>query len=92
MPPSNAASRFTASAPYRISNTGSPGLIFGYATLDERAITSGIETLGEVIEALREAVHRGASSARQESPVRVSPSQASLAPTASIARRSSCPS
>jgi hypothetical protein len=29
MPPSNAASRFTASAPYRISNPGSPGLIFG---------------------------------------------------------------
>jgi GntR family transcriptional regulator/MocR family aminotransferase len=42
-----------ALAPYRITHPGSPGLIFGYATLDERAITSGIETLGEVIESLR---------------------------------------
>jgi GntR family transcriptional regulator/MocR family aminotransferase len=42
-----------ALGPYRISHPGSPGLIFGYATLDERAISSGIELLGAVLEAQR---------------------------------------
>jgi GntR family transcriptional regulator/MocR family aminotransferase len=32
-------------APYRIADAGRPGLIFGYATLDERAIDEGIELL-----------------------------------------------
>jgi GntR family transcriptional regulator / MocR family aminotransferase len=36
-------------APYRLSHDGRPGLIFGYATLDERAITEGVEILAEVV-------------------------------------------
>ncbi len=32
-------------APYRISHAGRPGLIFGYATLDERAIEDGVAVL-----------------------------------------------
>jgi GntR family transcriptional regulator/MocR family aminotransferase len=34
-------------APYRIAHEGRPGLIFGYATLDERAIAEGIAILGD---------------------------------------------
>jgi GntR family transcriptional regulator / MocR family aminotransferase len=30
-------------APYRIAGEGRPGLIFGYATLDERMLAEGIE-------------------------------------------------
>jgi GntR family transcriptional regulator/MocR family aminotransferase len=40
-------------APYRIAYDGRPGLIFGYATLDERALTEGVEILAEAIAALR---------------------------------------
>jgi GntR family transcriptional regulator/MocR family aminotransferase len=36
-------------APYRISCDGRPGLIFGYAALDERAITEGVRLLAEGI-------------------------------------------
>jgi GntR family transcriptional regulator/MocR family aminotransferase len=36
-------------APYRISCAGRAGLIFGYATLGERTIAEGIETLAEAI-------------------------------------------
>jgi GntR family transcriptional regulator/MocR family aminotransferase len=36
-------------APYRLAHEGRPGLIFGYATLDERAITEGVEVLAEVV-------------------------------------------
>ena len=36
-------------APYRISCEGRPGLIFGYATLGERALAEGIEMLAEVM-------------------------------------------
>jgi len=36
--------------PYRLSATGRPGLIFGYATLDEHTIRTGVELLGEAIE------------------------------------------
>ena len=35
-------------APYRLSHEGRAGLIFGYATLDERAIAEGVEVLAEV--------------------------------------------
>jgi len=40
-------------APYRIACAGRPGLIFGYATLDERALTEGIEILAEAISDVR---------------------------------------
>ena len=40
-------------APYRLASEGRPGLIFGYATLSERAITTGIEILARVIAAQR---------------------------------------
>jgi hypothetical protein len=40
-------------APYRISSDG--GLIFGYATLDERAIVEGVAMLAEVIAVIRSA-------------------------------------
>jgi GntR family transcriptional regulator/MocR family aminotransferase len=40
-------------APYRISCEGRPGLIFGYATLDERAFAEGIEILAEAISDVR---------------------------------------
>jgi GntR family transcriptional regulator/MocR family aminotransferase len=36
-------------APYRISCEGRPGLIFGYATLGERALAEGIEILAKAI-------------------------------------------
>jgi GntR family transcriptional regulator / MocR family aminotransferase len=40
-------------APYRISCEGRPGLIFGYATLGERALAEGVETLAEAISEVR---------------------------------------
>jgi GntR family transcriptional regulator / MocR family aminotransferase len=40
-------------APYRISRNGRPGLIFGYATLDERALAKGIELLAETMSGVR---------------------------------------
>lgn len=40
--------------PYRISTTGPGGLIFGYATLNERTIAEGIHLLAAVITALRQ--------------------------------------
>ena len=36
-------------APYRVSHEGRPGLIFGYATLDERTIGEGIDVLADVV-------------------------------------------
>jgi GntR family transcriptional regulator/MocR family aminotransferase len=36
-------------SPYRIAREGPAGLLFGYATLDERTITEGVEILAEVI-------------------------------------------
>jgi GntR family transcriptional regulator/MocR family aminotransferase len=42
-------------APYRIECEGRPGLIFGYATLSERALAEGIEILAETIRAARRA-------------------------------------
>jgi GntR family transcriptional regulator / MocR family aminotransferase len=36
--------------PYRVTNPGPAGLIFGYATLNERAITDGIVTLARAID------------------------------------------
>jgi len=41
-----------AVGPYRISNPGPGGLIFGYATVSERAIAEGVATLAEVISGL----------------------------------------
>jgi GntR family transcriptional regulator/MocR family aminotransferase len=35
-------------APYRLSNAGRPGLLFGYATLDERTIAAGVEHLAAI--------------------------------------------
>jgi GntR family transcriptional regulator/MocR family aminotransferase len=40
-------------APYRIAHGGRPGLIFGYATLDERAIGDGVEVLADVVSEAR---------------------------------------
>jgi GntR family transcriptional regulator/MocR family aminotransferase len=40
-------------APYRLGSAGPAGLIFGYATLSERAITEGIVVLAEAIGDLR---------------------------------------
>ena len=40
-------------APYRIGCEGRPGLIFGYATLDERALAEGIEFLAETMSGVR---------------------------------------
>jgi GntR family transcriptional regulator / MocR family aminotransferase len=42
-------------APYRLAAGGRPGLIFGYATLDEPAIRTGVALLAEAIEATRRA-------------------------------------
>ena len=42
-------------APYRMSSGGRGGLIFGYATLSERAIAEGIAVLAAVISDLRSA-------------------------------------
>jgi GntR family transcriptional regulator/MocR family aminotransferase len=39
--------------PYRLSDGGDGGLIFGYSDLGERAITEGIGIVGDVIAALR---------------------------------------
>jgi GntR family transcriptional regulator/MocR family aminotransferase len=39
--------------PYRISGHGAGGLIFGYATLSEHAITEGIDVLADVIRQVR---------------------------------------
>ncbi|WP_028066030.1 MocR-like pyridoxine biosynthesis transcription factor PdxR [Solirubrobacter soli] len=36
-------------APYRIAHDGRPGLLFGYATLDERAIDDGVRTLADLL-------------------------------------------
>jgi GntR family transcriptional regulator / MocR family aminotransferase len=40
-------------APYRVSSPGRAGLIFGYATLNERVIAHGIGILADVISELR---------------------------------------
>ena len=42
-------------APYRISGPGRGGLIFGYATLGERAIAEGIDLLATAINEVRSA-------------------------------------
>ncbi len=42
-------------APYRISSPGRGGLIFGYATLNERVIAEGIGMLADVVSELRSA-------------------------------------
>ena len=38
--------------PYRISNPGPGGLIFGYATASEQAITEGVDILASVLDRL----------------------------------------
>jgi GntR family transcriptional regulator / MocR family aminotransferase len=43
---------------YRIAHPGPPGLIFGYATLDERTIASGIDILAQVAARLRKRDHQ----------------------------------
>jgi GntR family transcriptional regulator / MocR family aminotransferase len=40
-------------APYRIGSDGPGGLIFGYATLNERLIAEGVQILAEVVAGLR---------------------------------------
>jgi GntR family transcriptional regulator/MocR family aminotransferase len=40
-------------APYRIASDGPSGLIFGYATLNERMIAEGVGILAEVVAELR---------------------------------------
>jgi GntR family transcriptional regulator / MocR family aminotransferase len=39
--------------PYRFTSTGPGGLIFGYASLSERAITEGVTLLAEAVAELR---------------------------------------
>ena len=51
-PPPSAAWPSHGLAPYRISAEGRPGLIFGYATLDERALTEAVALLAEAIRAV----------------------------------------
>ena len=41
-----------AVGPYRITNPGPDGLIFGYATVSERAIAEGIARLAGVVNEL----------------------------------------
>jgi DNA-binding transcriptional MocR family regulator len=36
-------------APYRLTSTGPAGLIFGFATVNETAITEGVAILAEVV-------------------------------------------
>jgi GntR family transcriptional regulator/MocR family aminotransferase len=36
-------------ARYRLSERGRPGLIFGYATLDDRTLTEGVQVLADVL-------------------------------------------
>ena len=38
-------------APYRLSSAGRPGLIFGYATLNEHTLTRGVELLADAVAA-----------------------------------------
>ncbi len=52
-------------APYRISSRGRGGLIFGYATLNERVIAEGIGMLADVVSELRSAYRRGAAACQQ---------------------------
>jgi GntR family transcriptional regulator / MocR family aminotransferase len=40
-------------APYRLSNEGRGGVIFGYATLDERTLRRGVKILAQVVDELR---------------------------------------
>jgi GntR family transcriptional regulator / MocR family aminotransferase len=40
-------------APYRLAHAGRPGLIFGYATLDEDALERGVRILAQVAGGLR---------------------------------------
>jgi GntR family transcriptional regulator/MocR family aminotransferase len=40
-------------APYRMDATGEPGLLFGYAGLDDQAIVDGVDILADVIAGLR---------------------------------------
>jgi GntR family transcriptional regulator/MocR family aminotransferase len=39
--------------PYRLNGSGRGGLIFGYATLSERAMDEGVAMLAEAIDAVR---------------------------------------
>ncbi len=41
--------------PYRLRPTGPGGLIFGYATLTEHAITTGVRALADAVAELRQA-------------------------------------
>jgi GntR family transcriptional regulator / MocR family aminotransferase len=41
-----------AVGPYRITNPGPDGLIFGYATVNERAIAAGVARLAQVVAGL----------------------------------------
>jgi GntR family transcriptional regulator/MocR family aminotransferase len=40
-------------APYRLADTGPAGLIFGYASLSERAIAEGVALLADAVAELR---------------------------------------
>jgi GntR family transcriptional regulator / MocR family aminotransferase len=39
--------------PYRLATTGPPGLIFGYASLSERAIAEGVDLLADAVSEVR---------------------------------------
>ena len=40
-------------APYRVEGIGPPGLIFGYATVDEHTLRRGVETLADAVRDVR---------------------------------------
>jgi GntR family transcriptional regulator/MocR family aminotransferase len=40
-------------APYRLSHPGRPGLVLGYATLDEQAVERGVGLLAEACREVR---------------------------------------
>ena len=60
-------------APYRLSSDGRAGLIFGYATLEERTISAGVGVVADVVEACAATgVHAGGCASRRP-PRRCSP-------------------
>jgi GntR family transcriptional regulator/MocR family aminotransferase len=76
-------------APYRVSRRGPAGLIFGYATLAERTIVEGIETLAETIAEVRSRDIPSTGSREPRSPGRTSrrPAFASASSSGSARRR-----
>jgi GntR family transcriptional regulator/MocR family aminotransferase len=60
--------------PYRIAHQGPGGLIFGYATLNERTIAEGIGLLASVISEVRSGIAAASPDQRRTSPRKTFPS------------------